>query len=135
MRARRPVPTYQQIADELGLADRGHAWRLVQRARETVMRPAAEELLRSEAEQLDELYAQALEILDRDHVMVNQGRIIVGDDGKPLLDDGPKLAAIRELRQIRESFRKLHGLDSETKLNVTGSVRYEVVGVDPTDLT
>jgi hypothetical protein len=39
------------------------------------------------------------------------------------------------MRQIRESYRRLYGLDAETKVNVSGAVRYEVVGVDPADLT
>jgi hypothetical protein len=53
---------------------------------------------------------------------------------EPLADDGPKLAAIQVALRVRESYRRLHGLDSETKVNLSGSVRYEVVGVDPDDL-
>lgn len=127
--------TYQQIADELGYYDRGHAWRGVQRAKRAVLREPAERLIQVEAEQLDELYVAALAVLERDHLMVSQGHIIMGDDGRPLLDDGPKLAAIRELRAIRESYRKLYGLDAEKKVNISGGVKYEVVGVSNEDLT
>lgn len=127
--------SYQRIADELGCADKGHAYQLVQRARDHILRGPAEELIKTEATQLDELYAHALDILDRDHVLVSQGRVVYGDDGQPLLDDGPKLAALRELRQIRESFRRLYGLDQPSQVAVSGAVRYEVVGVDAADLT
>lgn len=126
--------TYQQIADELGYADRGEAWRGVNRARQSVLKEPAEALIRAEAAQLDELYVAALEVLERDHITVSHGEVVM-HNGEPVLDDGPKLAAIRELRQIRESFRKLHGLDAEKKVNVSGGVRYEVVGINPEDLT
>ena len=127
--------TFQQIATELGYSDRGDAWRGVQRARASVLQGPAEELIRTEAAQLDILYTEALEVLERDHVMVSHGRIICDDNGDPILDDGPKLAAIRELRTLRESYRKLFGLDAATKTEVSGGVRYEVVGIDPADLT
>lgn len=128
--------TYQQIADELGYSDRGNAWRGVQRAIKAVLREPAEELIAVEAARLDDLYATALEILERDHVMVSHGKVIYDErTGEPMLDDGPRLAALRELRAIRESFRKLHGLDAARKVDLSGGVRYELVGVDPDELT
>jgi len=111
--------TFQQIADELGYNDRGHAWRGIQRARRAILREPAEELIQVESARLDELYVAALDVLDRDHITVNNGHIIKDDDGIPVLDDGPKLAAIRELRAIRESYRKLYGLDAATKTEAT----------------
>lgn len=126
--------TYQQIADQLGYADRGCAWRGVQRARKAILREPAEHLIQVESARLDELYVAALDVLERDHVTVSHGQVVCGDDGAPLLDDGPKLAAIRELRQIRESFRKLHGLDQAAKVEMSGGVKYEIVGVDPEEL-
>jgi hypothetical protein len=125
--------TYQQIADELGYCDKGEAWRAVQRALVAVVKEPAERLIAIEAERLDELYAEALEVLERDHYAHSNGRVVMLDD-EPLLDDGPKLQAIDRLVKIRESYRKLHGLDSAQKVDVSGGVRYEVVGVDPTDL-
>ena len=47
---------------------------------------------------LDELYVAALEILEREHVAISQGKIMKDDGGTPILDDGPRLAAIREMR-------------------------------------
>ncbi len=40
----------------------------------------------------------------------------------------------REMRAIRESYRKLLGVDQPTQVAVSGAVRYEVVGVNPEDL-
>jgi hypothetical protein len=135
LKAENPTLTYQQVADAVGYSNKGDAWRAVQRCREAVIKSAGAELVASEAQQLDDLFVAALEVLERDHAVVSHGRVVTGDDGQPLIDDGPKLAAIREMRQIRESYRKLYGLDAEQKVSVAGSVRYEVVGVDPADLT
>jgi hypothetical protein len=133
-RLRSEGKTYQQIADALGYHDRGHAWRGIQRARRAILREPAEELIQVESARLDELYVAALDVLDRDHPTVSNGRVMYGDDGRPVLDDGPKLAALRELRQIRESYRKLHGLDQPAKMEMSGGVKYEIVGVDPESL-
>ncbi|WP_097921753.1 hypothetical protein [Streptomyces sp. wa1063] len=110
--------SYQQIAEALGYSDKGEAWRGVQRAKADVAREPVTRLIRSEAAQLDDLYVSALEVLERDHIMVSHGKIVKDDDGNPLLDDGPKLAAIRELRTIRESYRKLFGADAPSRVSV-----------------
>lgn len=110
--------TFQQIADALGYADKGEAWRAVQRAKTAILKEPVERLIQTEAERLDELYAEALEVLARDHVTVSHGRIVCDDTGAPILDDGPKLAALDRLVKIRESYRKLHGLDAPSKVSV-----------------
>lgn len=127
--------TYREIATALGYCDKKEAWRACERAKADVIREPAERLIAVEASLLDDLYVSALEVLERDHYAHSNGRIVTLADGQPVLDDGPKLAAIRELRQIRESYRRLHGLDAEKKVNISGGVRYEVVGISPEDLT
>jgi hypothetical protein len=131
--------TYQYIADELGYYDRKEAWRGVKRAIDDIARPAVTRLIETESAELDTLYAEACAILQRHHVTVSHGKVITwlnpetGNE-ETLQDDGPKLAAIQVALKIRESYRRLHGLDSEKKVSVTGDVRYEVIGVDPDDL-
>jgi hypothetical protein len=132
--------TYQQIADELGYSSKGDAWRAVQRARADVARPAVTKLIQAESEQLDDLYVMAMEVIDANHVVVSHGKVVTmrdpetGED-KPLADSGPKIQAIQTALRIRESYRKLHGLDQPAQVAVSGAVRYEVVGVDPADLS
>ncbi|MET7437807.1 hypothetical protein ACFYQQ_01180 [Streptomyces sp. NPDC005496] len=135
MKAENPRLTYQQIADAVGYSNKGDAWRAIDKCRKAVLQQAGAELVASEARLLDDQFVAAMEILERDHVVVSHGRVVTGEDGKPLLDDGPKLAALREMRAVRESYRKLYGADAAQKISVDGAVRYEVVGVDPTDLT
>lgn len=129
-----PGITYQQLADATGYSNKGDAWRAVQRARKAALQQAGAELIATEAAQLDDLFVAAMEILERDHVMVSHGRVVTDDTGIPLLDDGPKLAALREMRQIRESYRKLLGVDQPNKVEHSGGVTFEIVGVDPQDL-
>ncbi|MFE0378349.1 hypothetical protein ACFW1M_22825 [Streptomyces inhibens] len=136
MRSRRPVAaTYKEIAETLGYADKGEAWRGVQRAMRDIVREPAERLIQVEAAEIDALYVEALEILERNHITVSNGRIITmrdPDTGKdvPLPDDGPKLAALQTALKLRESYRRLFGLDAATKTEVSGGLTYEIVGVD-----
>lgn len=127
--------SYRAIAEELGYYDRSHVWRQLQTAKKRVLEEPVKNLITVEMQQLDELYVAALEILEREHVTVSQGHVVKDDAGNPILDDGPRLAAIREMRMLRESFRRLYGLDAEKKVNISGGVRYEIVGIDSTDLS
>jgi hypothetical protein len=87
---------------------------------QAVLAQAGAELIASEAAQLDDLFVSAMEVLERDHVVVSHGKVVTDTDGTPLLDDGPKLAAIREMRAIRESYRKLLGVDAARRSPSTG---------------
>lgn len=109
---------FTQIAEALGFCDRGEAWRAVQRALVAIVKEPAEKLRQVEAAKLDELYVHALEVLEKDHPVVSYGEVVNGPDGQPLVDPAPRLNAIRELRGIRESYRKLYGLDAPTRVSV-----------------
>lgn len=140
LKADNPKMTFQQIADTVGYSSKGDAWRAIEKCRKAVLQAAGAELIASEAALLDDQFVAAMEVLDRDHVVVSHGKVITMADPdtqeeKPLLDDGPKLAALREMRAIRESYRKLLGIDQPTQVAVSGSVKYEIVGVSPEDLT
>lgn len=124
LKADNPRLSYQQIADAVGYNHKSDAWRAIQRCRQAVMREAGTELIAAEAAHLDDLFVAALEVLGRDHLTVSHGKVITVTDPetgteKPLLDDGPRLAAIDRLLRIRESYRKLYGADERAKLDVT----------------
>lgn len=127
--------TYREIAAELGYSSHTAAIQACRRAVRDVIQGPAEKLLATHIDRLEYLYAAALEVLEGDHVVVSHGQVVKDADGQPLRDSAPKLAAIREARASLESFRKLTGLDQPAKVNLSGGVRYEVVGVDPEDLT
>jgi hypothetical protein len=129
-----PGTTYQQIADRFGYYDRSQAWRGIQSAKRDVALPAVTKLRQTESEQLDALYVMAMEIIERNHVVVSHGRIVYGDDGQPLQDDGPRLQAIQTALRIRDQYQNLHGLKQPAKVEHSGGVKFEIVGVDPQDL-
>lgn len=135
VRLRKDGRTYAQIAVELGYADKAAAWRAVARCTAEVRQEAASELIAVEKAELDRLYQAALEIIESDHQAVAQGKGVYAEDGTPIYDAQPKIAAIGAARQIRESYRKLLGLDQPAKQEISGGVKYEVVGVDPADLS
>lgn len=113
LRARRA--TYQQISDQLGYGGASNAQRAVQRTLAAVPRDAAEELIQLELDQLDMMTAAVLEVLEANHYVVSQGRLIRLDDGAPpLTDDSTVLAAVDRLLKIQERRAKLLGLDSPT---------------------
>lgn len=135
-----PGTPYRDIAELFGYSDKGQAWRGVQAAKADVARPAVTKLIQTESEELDELYLLAKEVIEANHVTVSHGKVVTMRDPetgeeKPLTDNGPKLQAIQTALRIRESYRKLHGLDQPAQVAVSGAVRYEVVGIDPAELT
>ncbi|NGO70513.1 hypothetical protein [Streptomyces boncukensis] len=123
--------TFQQIAEELGFCSRGAAHDAVNRALHAIVKKSAEELRQREAERLDGLYEEALSVLERTHYAHSHGRLVLDTDGAPLPDDGPRLAALREMRQVRESYRRLHGLDAAQAADVT--VRQTAPPADESD--
>ncbi|WP_043197458.1 hypothetical protein, partial [Streptomyces sp. NRRL WC-3725] len=84
-----------------------------------IVRDDAEALRAREAERLDGLYEEALGVLERTHYAHSHGQLVIGPNGEPLHDPGPQLSALREMRQIRESYRRLHGLDAAQAADVT----------------
>lgn len=120
--------TYQQIADHFGVS-RTAAHKMVQRAMLDILTEPAEAARQFELDKLDALEQGLLATLERKHYIVSHGRIIFDGEAK-LEDDGFIVTASLALLRFSESRRKLLGLDSPTKVDVSGGVRYEVVGVD-----
>jgi len=131
--------SYNEIAAELGI-HKSQAIRAVQRAVRAVVKDAGEEVVQLHIDRLEYLYGKAVEIAEADHVVVSHGKVVTMRDPetgeeKPLRDTGPTLAALREARASLESFRRLVGMDKPATVEHSGGVKYEVVGVDPADLT
>lgn len=141
--------TYQRIADHLGYASRTSAESAVKREFERIVAPGVEMLRKSQQEALDRMKAQAFEVMERQHLSVSNGHIVgagcspehaAGHPGlamadcygPPVLDDGPKLDAIKTLVQVFTRESKLHGVDAQVKVEreESGTVRIEIVGVD-----
>lgn len=102
--------TYQEISDELGFGGKSHAYRAVQAALAALPRESAMELRRVRSNQLNYLLYNALQIMAKTYPVVSQrGDIVIGEDGRPLLDEAPRLAAIDKARRIIMDLAKLEG--------------------------
>jgi hypothetical protein len=113
--------TYEAIAEALGYSGRNAAYADINRALEasvTEQRRAAEVLRQEELLRLDLLWSKVWEVLAREHVTVSNGRLVRGDNGQPLRDDGPVLQAVDRLLRIMERRTKYLGLDAPTKHEV-----------------
>lgn len=71
-------------------------------------------------------------------ILAKDGRTVVTASGKVIEgveDDGETLSAVDRLIKLDEREARLLGIDAEQKVNLSGGIRYEVVGVDGGDLT
>jgi hypothetical protein len=126
--------SFETITNQLGYGDPGAAR---QDVRETlkILRVQQyddmDEIRTAELARLDKLLATAMDVLDAEHVRPHG----TGEDLVEYRDDLPRLAAAKTILAIMERRAKLTGIDAPTRIGVSGAVRYELVGVDPADLT
>lgn len=147
--------SFGRIAAELSYASKGKAYEGVMRAYAEIPSEESEQAKRLDLERLDRLIEKAWEIMLRDHVTVSQGRVVGkqagwqrDDDGKILhdkdgapiplyediLDDGPALAAIREIRGLLERRGKMIGYEAPARSRVE-VITEDVVDAECADLT
>jgi hypothetical protein len=111
--------SFDQIATALGYNDRAAAFKAVQRGYASVRHEGADELRVVERERHNLIVTKLWEIVDTDHVAHNNGRIVLDLDGRPILDNGPKIAALNALLKASERLAKREGLDAPTQLSVS----------------
>jgi hypothetical protein len=119
-----PKISYRELAEIFGYYDKSEARLAILRAKADVARPAIKKLIATESEELDALYTEACAILQRSHVTVSHGRVIMWlnpetQQEEPLKDDGPKLAAIRLALDVRKAYQDLHGLKQPARIDAT----------------
>jgi len=114
---------YHAIATELGFAHKSTAYRAVQRVCQQIQVEAADELRKVEGLRLTMLIAKACALIEDPPDVVSNGQRITG-----LPDARVVIAAIREARQLSESFRRLMGLDapSRAEVRVTDDLTAEI---------
>jgi len=115
--------TYQEIADtipEYG-GRRGQAYGDIQIALKQALAELVEnteQLIQMEDLRDDRLRKLLNRIIATRHYVVQQGKIVNGPDGEPLLDDGPIMQAIDRLGAISTRYHKRHGLDQPEKIEI-----------------
>jgi hypothetical protein len=130
VRLRRRGVSFEDIGDALGVTKQ-RAHQIYRAALAEIPAQEVAEYRAEQAERLDEMLRKAYEVLERKHITVNNGKVIYLDD-EPMEDDAPTLMAIKTILQIEERRAKLLGLDAPARqqVEVDGSLRYEIVGVD-----
>lgn len=129
--------TFQEIADALGVVSKSNAYYYVQRGLRATREHTAivtEQARAAHRGHLGYALEVVTEVLGKEHPHISQGRVMKDSDGTPIYDDAPKLAAAGKIKELSESLRKLDGLDAPAKVEHSGGVTYEIVGVDPQDL-
>ena len=131
--------TFREIAAEVN-RDVHTAWNHYQKAMRDIPAPMvaahAEQMANRREEQLRRIDMEreaVLEVLAARHVTVSNGKVMY-EDSEAILDDAPVLAAVDRLVKLDDQEAKLLGLYAKTEVNVSGGVKYEVVGVPVEDL-
>lgn len=121
-----------------------YVYRCYQRGLRRQGAPAVDAYRARQLAEIDAERAVLEEILHAKHVVVSNGHVvseIIDNDedgkpiyGEPLLDDGPIMAAIDRLAKLRAQEQDLLGLKAATKVEAETTLRYEVVGVEVSDV-
>lgn len=93
----------------------------------------AEAMRRRSLELHEATQRMAMELAEREGAPVfvgKDGALAYDDAGNLVRDYSLRLSALETMRKADVEIRKLHGLDAATKVETSGTVRYEVAGVD-----
>lgn len=126
--------TFTEIGDMLGTTKQ-YVHRVYWQAVAETPQLAVSEMRAQQNERLEWLMQQAAEVLTATHYAHSGGTLLYGphaegETPQPLLDTGPKLAAIREIRTLIETQAKLNGTNAPAQVTVNGQISYVVNGVD-----
>src|SRR6266545_3744793 len=114
--------TYRQIADALQVS-LATAHKAVDRGLDRTRREPAERLRQLEQERLDALQRQAVQVLRARHLVIQGGKVVLDEQGRPYVDHGPTLAAIGQLVRLSESRRRLLGADAPARVDARVDLR------------
>lgn len=86
-----------------------------------------------------DIQRRAFEIADMNGAPITAGKdgdvVYDPEDNSVARDYGGRIAAMRLALEADKEIRKLLGADAASKTETTGTLRYEIVGVDPGQLT
>jgi len=109
----------QQISDRLGYGGHANVSRALDRAVQSIVGPDARLYYEQQMLTLDDLTVKVYDILDGEHPLVSDGRVVRDEDGNAYLDPDMTLKATDRLLRILERRAKLLGLDAAIKMEAT----------------
>lgn len=134
----------EEIAELLNLTDSmtgefdpRRAAKAVQRGLTTVYRFSIDETRLAELQSLDEMERHLWQSLRREHVLVQQGRVIMVE-GQVVQDERFVLEALDRILKIKERRAKYLGLDAQVRLSVEadqigGEIAQLIAAINATD--
>jgi len=134
--------TQPQIAKKFGISQQ-RVSQICDQAMKNLTLPAIEDMRKAAAAKLDLAEQAVWEVLRRKHVVVQGGRPArhshVDDDGveqpgEVIIDDKPILDAVDRLLRIEQRRAVTFGYEAEQKVNLSGGVKYEIVGISNEDM-
>lgn len=129
--------TQERIAEEFEISQE-RVSQIISEIRASLPADDLAEMRKQSLELYAELTARALEIADMVPAPVfvgKDGSIAYDTDGNVVRDYTGRLRALETAAKFDAETRKLMGLDAAQKAEVASTVRYELVGVNPEDLT
>lgn len=144
--------TQERIADEYKISQQ-RVSTIINKIRAEIPEEERQHVRTAVIERLDIAVAEAFDIMRTPHYVVSnagkivhdileyardaEGHYLLDEHGNPkaveiakLVDDAPRLQAAQAIVKIDAERRKLLGLDSPTKLEHSGGVKYEITGLD-----
>lgn len=132
LRLRRAGVEFSAIGDRFGVTKQ-RAYQIWKEALAEIPAEEAREARTEILERLNALLVTANRVLGREHFVTANGKVVYYDN-KPLIDDGPILAAVVTILSIEKERAKIYGVYPDTKVSLSAGVRYEVVGVSPEEI-
>jgi transcriptional regulator with XRE-family HTH domain len=129
--------TQEDIAEEFGISQ-VRVSQIITDTRASIPTEDMDVMRRESIELYRELQRRALEIVDLVPAPVfvgKDGSIAYDDHGELVRDYTGRLRAIETAAKMGEHTRKLMGVDSAIKQELSGTISYEIVGVDPEELS
>lgn len=127
----------ERIAAKHGISQQSVS-RIIREVREKIPAVDLEEMRLKSVELYSDLIRRAMDIVDLAPAPVfvgKEGSIAYDENGSVVRDYSGRIAAMRAAGDMEKEIRKLYGLDAAEKIEQSGSVRFEIVGVDMGDLT
>lgn len=135
----------EEIAEMLGLLDSmtgepdpRRAVKAIQRGLTAVYRFTSDETRLQELQSLDEMERHLWQSLRREHILVQQGRVIMDTSGAPVQDERFVLEALDRILKIKERRSKYLGLDAQVRVSVEadqigGEIAQLIAAINATD--
>jgi len=128
---------YEDVADEFGIS-KARVAQIIQQVRESIPVTDLDAMRRESLELYAELTRRALEIADQAAAPIfvgKDGTIAYDENNNVVRDYTGRLRAMETAAKFDAETRKLMGLDSATKAEISGSFKVEIVGVSPDELS